>query len=298
MTLSAMSGPLVISSPLGDQDQAPSPVFGNTMLLDPRTGYAGGGASGSSPVLGWGGDSYLTVWQAPSTLAANNIVNAQTPTVGTGLPFVTTSGAGITVGVAIAGKTCVAIDLVMTPIKYGYTGAVQCYDPRECVARNVRITSNGNDSTGTFTVRGFDIYSQPLTEVITGANAGIAAGKKAFKYIWSITPGGTIASTTVSVGTGDVYGLPLYSAQFPEVVIGWAGTTITAPTGYLAGDTTSPATGITGDVRGTYAVQSASNGTNTLMFNQLVYPWALQPVAGQPASTAYTGLFGVPNFAG
>src|SRR6185312_3690541 len=141
---------------------------------------------------------------------------------------------------------------------------ISMYDPTAAIARNVRITSGGNDSGITFLVAGYDLYGYPQTEQITGANIGVASGKKAFKFITSITPSAAVASTA-SAGTGDVYGLPLLSSFWGDVDVVWNNACITANTGYTAADTTSPATATTGDVRGTYAVQSASDGTKRLM---------------------------------
>ena len=77
------------------------------------------------------------------------------------------------------------------------------------VPRNVIITSSGNDSGVTFTVVGTDLYNVVVTEVITGANAGIAAGLKAFYGITSITASGASAGT-VKIGRGNVLGLPVF----------------------------------------------------------------------------------------
>src|SRR6185312_16419492 len=135
---------------------------------------------------------------------------------------------------------------------------ISMYDPTAAIARNVRITSGGNDSGITFLVAGYDLYGYPQTEQITGANIGVASGKKAFKFITSITPSGAVASTA-SAGTGDVYGLPLLSSFWGDVDVVWNNACITAPsTGYTAADTTSPATSTTGDVRGTVNVASLS----------------------------------------
>ena len=300
MGLTNISGPLVVAS--SDQDVGPSVAYGGAfMLLDPRVGYQAGGAAGSPPVVGWGSVEYMTVKQAPSTAATNNIVNAQTGTANTGLTLVSASGAGITVGVSVAGKTVLAIDGAQVPIGYGRPAAVASYDPRLMIARALRyVSGTAGDTTQTLTTRGFDVYNQPMSEVITLNGTTPVSGKKAFKYILSITPSANTGA--ISVGTLDIFGLPLLAAgtsvaiAFPPITIYWAGVNITAVVGFTIADATSPATGTTGDVRGTYAVQSASDGTKELYISQYVMPWNIGPTAGLPPATAYQGLFGVPQF--
>lgn len=127
------------------------------------------------------------------------------------------------------------------------------------VPRALTILSAGNDSGITFTVLGKDIYNNIVTEVITGANAGTAAGKKAFATITSITASAAAAGN-VSVGWGNVLGLPSFLPnavhilkEFQDGASAVAGTTV-------AGDQAFPS-GITGDVRGTYVPNSAPDGT-------------------------------------
>jgi hypothetical protein len=86
------------------------------------------------------------------------------------------------------------------------------------------------------------------------------------------------------VNTTDIYGFPLRSDFFGDVAINYNATGITANTGYVAAVTTSPATTTTGDVRGTYAVQSAADGSKRLLIRQFVTP---------VNATTVTGLFGV-----
>ena len=62
---------------------------------------------------------------------------------------------------------------------------------------------------------------------------------------------------------------------------------ITSATGYVAAVLTSPATASTGDVRGTYAVQTPTDGTLLLGVSQ-------SPLVANMGST--TGLFGVTQY--
>lgn len=274
----------------------PSPLWGGAALFDPRVGYLKGAAN-TTAVYSWHSQEYMLVDQAPSTISAVNIAAAAVPVSGTAMTLVAATGAGITVGVAITNQatgqfvTVLAIDGAATPIVYNASSPIVTYDPRNSISRNVRITSVGNDSTGTFTVRGYDIYGYPMTETITGANATVVSGKKAFKYIASVTPGGTMSGSNASVGTGDVYGFPLRTDEFALTRLSWNAIIPTATTGYLAADTTT-ATATTGDVRGTYAIQTtASDGTRKLIMYETIPAWNLAPV-----NNVYSGLFGVAQF--
>jgi hypothetical protein len=149
------------------------------------------------------------------------------------------------------------------------------------VPRALTILSAGNDSGITFTVLGKGIYDQTITEVITGANAGTAAGKKAFTSITSITASAAAAGN-VSVGWGNVLGLPGFLpnakhilAEFQDGAAATAGTTV-------AGDLTYPSA-TTGDIRGTYIPNAAPDGTKAY---------------GLLCALPDPGFLGAENFAG
>lgn len=283
MGVSASKGPLVLYGqrpPLGNSsenpDAGPSMAFGGWGVYDPRVGYN----VTTLGAIGWYGVGPITVVdQVPSQISTVAMAAAQAPTAGTALTLVSTTGAGITVLAAasqvwasgnIIPVGALAIDgapgLVQIGSALPATGntRLRWYDPTKAIARNVQIASVGNDSGATFTVAGYDLYGYPMTEAITGANVGTAVGKKAFKFISSITPSGTLSGSNVSAGQGDVYGFPLQVANWFYATVYWNGALITASTGFTAAVTTSPATSTTGDVRGTYAVQSASDGTKRL----------------------------------
>jgi hypothetical protein len=236
--------------------------------------------------------------QVPSTLATNNIAAAQAGVVGA-VTLVSSSGAGITVGAstlnANTGQTVtglLAIDGATASVGFGDVGfqTLNAWDARTLIARNIRITSAGNDSAATATIKGFDIYGTPMTETQTLTNASVTAGKKAFKYIQSVTLAGTLSGGNVSVGTGDVIGLPLKADQFGHLYIIYNNAVITAPTGqgtYTAPDATSPATATTGDVRGSYTLASASDGTKRLQVFVVIPAYNVNSI---------TGLFGVTQF--
>lgn len=300
MTATAWSGPLVTapSNPLGsigtgsanqNPQSAPNFWLHGDALIDPRqpyTYYMGGDVS--NKVYGWYASECQVINAVPSTLSAVNI--AATQAAATTLTLVSSSGAGITVGVSITradtGATItglLAIDTAMAGQAFGQDATFNAWDPTKAIARNVRITSAADDSGKTFTVTGYDLYGYPMSEAITGANASVASGVKAFKYISSITCSSTPAGN-ISAGTGDVIGLPLRSDYFGDLRIVYNNAVITASTGYTAAVTTSPATTTTGDVRGTYALQTASNNSRRLQI--FISP----PVAN---ASSITGLLGV-----
>lgn len=127
------------------------------------------------------------------------------------------------------------------------------------VPRNVIITSSGNDSGITFTVTGKDKYNNTVVETITGANAGIASGLKAFATVTGVTASGASAGT-VKIGTGDVLGLPVFLPSAGYILKELQdGTSATAGT-TVAGVVTK-ATATTGDVRGTYDPNAACDGS-------------------------------------
>jgi hypothetical protein len=300
----ALSGPLIVYGSRNPQGEAstgtsnaqlaPSLFWGGAGLYDPRGQYD----RVRYGALGFMGSTGIPVIDAvPSTLAVANISASASPGAGA-IALVSATGAGVTVlataltvwpsgNVLAAGA--LALDGAPGLVTFGRpqlssgNTVVSLYDPSKALARNIRITSGGNDSGITFTVNGNDIYGYPMTEAITGANIGVASGKKAFKFVNSITHTGSVAST-MSVGTGDVYGFPLRVDTINYAEMSWNASIITANTGFTLADTTSPATTTTGDVRGTYAVQSASDGTKRLQV-------FVTPTVANIGTL--TGLFGV-----
>ena len=301
MSISAFSGPLISfgQAPSNDYNPeiAPSLFVNGVGLLDTRQfySYEPGQAAGNVVAGFLGTNDILTINQVPSTAAANNIATSQTPVSGTAL--VLTAGAGVTGSTTITSAATglqvtglLALDGAAGRVSFGAAGTIQLWDPTKALSRCVTITTAAGD-TAVYTVRGYDIYGYPMTASVTAAGATTVATTKAFKYVASVTPVGTVGATA-TVGTADVFGFPIYTQTFiigteVDVWISWNGATIAATTGYLAGVTTNPATATTGDVRGTYAVQTASDGTKRLVINQ-------SPSVVNIATV--TGLFGVTQF--
>ena len=307
MTINALNGPLVtfvessanaptsvVGSANQNPEQGPSAFAHGVMLPDQRWSYTyHPGQNFGNPVRGWYNFEGVTIDQAPSLTTANNIVAAQTATAGTALAVTTANTTGITINTTITdinGRTVtglLAIDSAMTTIGYGQAQTMQVWSPATSISRCITITTNGNDTTGFYLVSGYDIYGAPMTENVTASSVttgGLATSKKAFKYIRSVTPNGTVNSTGVTVGTSTTIGLPMRADSFGYLTIVYNGAVVTSSATFTGGITTTPATSATGDVRGTWASQTAYVSTSTLQIFQNINP---------ANTTAFTGIVGV-----
>lgn len=204
-----------------------------------------------------GAPLFTTVLATPTAAAPGQVVTA-------GATILVSVGASTVVTGSAIGSADPLYGISAYP--YVIAGAAALLDPAQAIARAVSVTASGASS-GSILVRGYDVYGQSMSESITIVGTGVASGKKAFKYISSIQAiGAGVTTGTHSIGTLDIFGIAL-RADFFEFVEFWAnGTLVTANTGYVAPDLTSPATTTTGDVRGTYAVQTASDGTKRYVF--------------------------------
>lgn len=70
-------------------------------------------------------------------------------------------------------------------------------------ARQVIITSAGDDSSNTFTISGTDWANNPISENLTGVNAGVATSVLSYKTVTSIASSAAVAST-LTIGTNTV----------------------------------------------------------------------------------------------
>lgn len=306
MSFTHYEGPLVVfgrarsAGGLGQtQDynpDSPSPgLIGEYMsaLLDTRVPFTyQPGQGASQPFYGYLGGQITLIDQVPFTINDAAIAALQAPTAAT--PLTLNSGAlpdGITTasvknaltGAMVTGL--LAIDASMAtvqPSSSGTSGSLNLWSPATSISRALSLTSGANLSGGTYTARGYDIYGYPVTCTRAGPNANTVNFSKALKYVESVTPSASSVST-VSVGTSDIYGLPLRADAFGYLTIFWNNTLITAATGFVAAVITDPATATTGDVRGTYATQDASDATKALQ----VF-W--RPKA---ANISQTGLWGI-----
>jgi hypothetical protein len=280
----AFSGPLIVYGDRNAQgvgatgsnnpNKGPSLGWGGWGLFDPRGQYdrirygaLGFSASSDIPVIDF----------APSTLSAVNISASASPGAGA-IVLVSTTGAGITVLAApltvwpagnVIPTGALAIDGPPGLVGFGRAQlssgatAVSIYDPTKSIARCVQLVSGGNDTGINFTVNGYDIYGFPMTQTLAGGNGAAVATTKAFKFITSVTHTGSVA-TTLTIGTLDLFGLPMRLDTVGYVSINWNSTWLTAVTTFVAAVTTDPATASTGDVRGTIGVPNAADGTKRL----------------------------------
>jgi hypothetical protein len=136
-------------------------------------------------------------------------------------------------------------------------GPAMILDPRQAISRGISITGAGGSTGGGFLVSGYDIYGQPMSELVSPAAAATAYSFKTFKYITSVTPQFTDAAN-YNVGTTDYFGFGYRSTIWEYTDVYWNGARQASATGWVAADTTSPATTTTNDVRG--AIQTGASG--------------------------------------
>lgn len=172
-----------------------------------------------------------------------------------------------------AGSFAIGAGNIWSPSEFGQLEPTAAYpaigmgpglfmDPRQCIARGIVTTvSAGTSSSNHLVVHGWDIYGQPMTESIP-CTAATNYGKKAFKYIGSVVPDFTDGTNNYTVGTSDVFGFAQRADYLEETLVWWDSALVvgTAATpldyGFVAADTTNPATTTTGDVRGTFQPSS------------------------------------------
>jgi hypothetical protein len=130
------------------------------------------------------------------------------------------------------------------------------------VARNVVITgTDAGDTTQTATVYGSDIHGQAQVETIAFNGAAAIQGKKAFKTVTRIAISAALTGTAAA-GTGDILGLPVAVRTVDVLQKNFDGSTDAGT--LVAGVTTTPATAITGDPKGTYDPAGTLDGAKIL----------------------------------
>ena len=149
---------------------------------------------------------------------------------------------------------------------YVPAGEALIFDARAAVARAIVICGGASTTGGTFIVAGYDTYGVAMHETIVASTSNTAVyGKKAFKYLTSVTPQFADAHP-YTVGTSDVYGFPLYSGTFERTQIYWNGTAVTGSPAWTTGlsFTYGVATYTTADVRGTIQTSGDGGGSHSV----------------------------------
>lgn len=173
-------------------------------------------------------------------------------------------------------------------------GLAKIYNPREMLSRNIALNMNSS-ALQTALISGWDVWGAPMTEIIS-ATATTFAGKKAFKYLSSITLGSTTGQTG-SFGLGDTFGLPLRADYWEQAYVMWNGASAANSNGFTGALATTSSTA-TADVRGTVQISTAvvtgvlatavsgvaSNGTGRLSVTIGLTP--IQSVFGTPINPA------------
>ena len=220
--------------------------------------------------IGVGPLGRVYVWDVvPQALVTNNIAASQTPAAAGSLTL--TAGTSVKSVTTASGVTVLQFDLPR---------AVQL------------TTASGTITTSrTITVSGFDVYGQAMSEAIatgtTSSAVANVAGKKAFYQITGITISGALP-VAITVGTTDVLGIPVRVANVAYVASVKSNNTLAQDAGTFVAADTATATTTTGDVRGTYAPATASNGIVRTVMGILLPGIAVGPNATRVGALGVT----------
>jgi hypothetical protein len=215
--------------------------------------------------LGIGPLGRIFVWDVvPQAKVANNLATAQSPTSA----FTLAAGTSVKAVTLNNGSVGYALDVPRTLIITIGAGTI--------TNRNI-------------TISGFDYYGQAMSEVIaTGTTQSTTvSGLKAFYIVTSITTSGAVGGT-VAVGTTDVLGIPVRVTNVAYIASVKSNSTLAQDAGaFLPADTATATTG-TGDVRGTYAPATASNGIVRTVMGILLPAIAVGPNATRVGALGVT----------
>lgn len=227
----------------------------------------GGSASAGYPLFGAFASPYYTYTVVPPTLALAGLGALQAPV--TGAAFTLTSTGAVTIG----GISYIDLGVARQITASGTDGGVQ----------SVSMTIRGLEEM--VLLDGTLSAGKAMTQTINGptGTAAVAATTKTFRYVRDVTVAAS-TSGSVSIGYNDTLGFPYKVPYVGAVQINYDGTVITSSAGFTAPVTTSPATAFTGDVRGTYALQSAANGIKRFVATI----WQIDP-------NTTTAIYGVPQ---
>jgi hypothetical protein len=141
--------------------------------------------------------------------------------------------------------------------------------------RAVSIVLSGA-GTPTVSIFGVDYLGQPVQENFTANGATPVNGKKAFRYIFGYKLSGYVAATTLTIASLDILGVPYRTqrmiSELVNQLVPTAGT-------FVAAIDTDPQTATTGDPRGTYTPNAATDGVKSYQLQLLCFPQNLHGVA-------------------
>lgn len=268
-----------------NDERGPNLNYGGNALYDPRpeVSYQPGSPVGTK-VYGWW-DNKGIVDGKPGTFSAVTIATTQVPVAGTPLTLQTASSGCITAGVTLTPTSnpnttvsVLAIDSTYATaprsLAWGTGGTVRTWDPSNAISRTLMLTRSASqdDTAATYTIQGYDIYGYKMTETITGTSStggSSYAGQKAFKYIQSITPAGTLGSTGMTVTVTNTYGFPLAVNRASQTEL-WMGLStnmaiVGTQSTLLTFACTVTNTATTPDVRGTWASTNLSSNSSNII---------------------------------
>jgi hypothetical protein len=322
MTITAFSGPVVSfgttpTSSAGtgllggdlehNEQRAPSYSDLGDAMADPRVAYAyqpGSGVTAKS--LGFFNNTGTVDFVPASINSIAFVVNTASSGTSTFTLAAASSANGTFSTTIIAPETgnvtgtLICIDSTATVLSFGSAGTLGVWNPAAGAGRNITIKPSSNLDAGSYSIAGRDIYGYKMTETIAGGSTSLA-GKKAFKYVSSVTNTTTPTSTGILVGFGDVFGFPLavsyvglnatvYQSTNPfgssAAVVALSSVVV------VLASTVATQTSTTPDVRGTYASSVASNAVSRLQM--LVTPPAAS--IASITSTNVAPLFGATQF--
>lgn len=219
--------------------------------------------------LGVGPLGRVYIWDTvPVALNAANICASQTPAAAGALTLLQTNTLGGRYITRADGSNVVQLD----------------------VPRAVSVSLVGGGTSRTYTVAGWDIYGQPMSENIVSSAGATVNGKKAFFQIGSVTGLVGGSGTAITVGTTDILGCPIRVNDLGYIIhIGYNNTLADAAGTFTVADQAT-ATATTGDVRGTYLPASATDG-----IKRVVMTLAVSAIACGPNATRL-GALGVTQF--
>ena len=211
-----------------------------------------------------------------------------------------TSGSAITITASLNNALSA---ILSNGIPQGSSGTLNFWNPQALLGRCLTYTAAASATYTTATTNGYDIYGYPMTESVTLTAGSTVTGKKAFKYIRSVTLSGGTADTThaYSIGTSALVGLPIRADSSGELTAAAAASLsvlnpVTNYTGFVAAVNTYP-TATTGDVRGTIDLANATGvnltpatATNRYVVRQSPQPYNVGSNAGLFGQTQYANF--------